>query len=234
MTTAHTMTPTLVSRIAADRLSGAPWMTGLSVPSREKLLLDEALAKLAEAEEKLNEQQDRIAYLESLTMTDELTGLLNRRGFNGQFRRALASARRQGAQGGPSAQGAQGGMLVMIDLDGFKAINDTHGHLAGDAYLRHVARLLTAKVRDHDVVARLGGDEFAILLTGTDAETATARAQELSQAADADAMTWDGVRLPIRFSVGTQAYSAEDHEDEVMRQADQRMYAHKSARRRGR
>jgi diguanylate cyclase (GGDEF)-like protein len=228
MTTAHTMTPTLVSRIAADRLSGAPWMTGLSVPSREKLMLDEALAKLAEAEEKLNEQQDRIAYLESLTMTDELTGLLNRRGFNGQFRRALASARRQGAQG------AQGGMLVMIDLDGFKAINDTHGHLAGDAYLRHVARLLAAKVRDHDVVARLGGDEFAILLTGTDAETASARAQELSQAADADAMTWDGVRLPIRFSVGTQAYTADDHEDEVMRQADQRMYAHKSARRRGR
>ncbi len=225
MTTAHTMTPTPVSRIAADRLSGAPWMTGLSVPSREKLLLDEALAKLAEAEEKLNEQQDRIAYLESLTMTDELTGLLNRRGFNGQFRRALASARRQGAQGG---------MLVMIDLDGFKAINDTYGHLAGDAYLRHVARLLSAKVRDHDVVARLGGDEFAILLTGTDAETATARAQELSQAADADAMIWNGVHLPIRFSVGTQAYAADDHEDEVMRQADQRMYAHKSVRRRGR
>ena len=222
---AHTMTTTAASRIAADRLNGAPWFAGMQVPSREKLMLDEAMAKLAEAEERLAEQQERIAYLESLTVTDELTGLLNRRGFNGQFRRALAAARRQGGQGG---------MLVMIDLDGFKAINDTHGHLAGDAYLRHVARLLTARVRDHDVVARLGGDEFAILLTGAEVEIAAARARELAEAANAEVMTWEGERLPIRFSIGMQPYSASDHEDDVLRQADQRMYAQKSARRRNR
>lgn len=221
----HILTTTSASRIAADRLNGAPWMTSAQVPSREKLMLDEALAKLAEAEEKLSEQQERIAYLESLTMTDELTGLLNRRGFNSQFRRALAAARRQGAQGG---------LLVMIDLDGFKAINDTHGHLAGDAYLRHVARLLSARVRDHDVVARLGGDEFAILLTGTDIETGAARAQELADAANAEVMTWEGRSLPIRFSIGAQPYSADADEDDVLRQADQQMYAHKSARRRAR
>lgn len=225
-TAAYKLTSTPASRIAADRLHGAPWMTAaLAVPSREKLLLDEALAKLAEAEEKMSEQQERIAYLESLTMTDELTGLLNRRGFNSQFRRVLGAARRLGAKGG---------MLVMIDLDGFKAINDTYGHLAGDAYLRHVARLLSSRVREHDVVARLGGDEFAILLTGVDAETAAARAQELSEAADADTMVWEGVRLPIRFSIGGQPYAADADEEEVLRQADQRMYAQKSARRRAR
>lgn len=223
---AYKTTPTLASRIAAERLNGAPWMTAsAAVPSREKLALDEALAKLAEAEEKLTEQQERIAYLESLTMTDELTGLLNRRGFNGQFRRALAAARRQGSKGG---------MLVMIDLDGFKAINDTHGHPAGDAYLRHVARLLSARVRENDVVARLGGDEFAVLMTGADADVAETRARELAEAANADVMTWENTRLPIRFSIGAQAFAADADEEEVMRQADQRMYAQKSARRRAR
>lgn len=224
-TAAHSKTPTHASRFAAERLNGAPWISGVAVPSREKLLLDEALAKLADAEERLAEQQERIAYLESLTLTDELTGLLNRRGFNNHFRRTLAAARRQGALGG---------VMVMIDLDGFKAINDTHGHLAGDAYLRHVARFLSARVRDHDVVARLGGDEFAILLTGVDEATGVQRAHELADAANADVMTWEGARLPIRFSIGAQPYKADDNEDDVLRQADQRMYAQKSARRRAR
>ena len=213
-TAALSKTTTHTTRIAADRLNGAPWIAGLSIPSREKLLLDEALAKLAEAEERLAEQQERIEYLESLAQTDELTGLPNRRGFNSQFRRTLAAARRQGGIGG---------VMVMVDLDGFKAINDTHGHLAGDAYLRHVARFLAARVRDHDVVARLGGDEFAILLTGVDEATGTQRAHELAQAANADVMTWEGVRLPIRFSIGAQPYFAEDDEDEFLRQADHRM-----------
>lgn len=225
MTAIRTQTPTTARRTAADRLNGAPWMTDMRVPSREKLLLDEALAKLAEAEEKLAEQQERISWLESLSMTDELTGLLNRRGFNAQFRRALAAQRRSGAAGG---------VLVMIDLDGFKGINDTHGHQAGDAYLRQVARLLAARVRDHDVVARLGGDEFAILLNGTDVETAETRAHELAEAAQTEALSWENHRLPIRFSIGTQPFTADADEDEVLRQADQRMYAQKAARRRTR
>lgn len=224
-TAALTKTPTYATRFAADRLNGAPWITGVAIPTREKLALDEALAKLAEAEERLAEQQERIAYLESLAQTDELTGLPNRRGFNDQFRRAMAAARRQGGVGG---------VMVMIDLDGFKAINDTHGHLAGDAYLRHVARFLAARVRDHDVVARLGGDEFAILLTNVDEATGAQRAHELAKAANEDVMTWEGARLPIRFSIGAQPYRAEDDEDDVLRHADHRMYAQKSARRRAR
>lgn len=224
-TAALSKTSTHSSRFAAERLNGAPWIAGAPIPSREKLLLDEALAKLAAAEERLAEQQERIDYLESLAQTDELTGLPNRRGFNDQFRRAMAAARRQGGVGG---------VMVMIDLDGFKAINDTHGHLAGDAYLRHVARFLAARVRDHDVVARLGGDEFAILLTNVDEATGAQRAHELALAANEDVMVWEGARLPIRFSIGAQPYRAEDDEDDVLRHADHRMYAQKSARRRAR
>ncbi|HYD69622.1 GGDEF domain-containing protein, partial [Azospirillum sp.] len=131
---------------AAHSLDGLGWNRlphprGLGIAVVEdtgERILESALAKLAEAQDLINQQQERIAYLESLTMTDELTGLLNRRGFYGHLRRELAAARRN-----PAA----GGVLVMIDLDGFKAINDTHGHLAGDFYLRQVARLLQLHVR---------------------------------------------------------------------------------------
>lgn len=179
------------------------------------------LGKLAEAEDTISRQQERIAYLESLAQTDELTGLVNRRGFNQHLKRELAAARRQG-QGG--------GVLVMIDLDGFKAINDTHGHLAGDSYLRQVARLLRSHVREHDVVARLGGDEFAILLTDTDAAAGAVRAAELAQLADREHADWNGQALPVRFSVGIEPYGPADHEDEVIRRADVRMYRNKGRR----
>ncbi|HYH20752.1 MAG TPA: GGDEF domain-containing protein [Azospirillum sp.] len=185
-------------------------------------VLESALAKLAEAQDLINQQQERIAYLESLTMTDELTGLLNRRGFYGHLRRELAAARRN-----PAA----GGVLVMIDLDGFKAINDTHGHLAGDFYLRQVARLLQALVRAEDVVARLGGDEFAVLLTNTDTATGTARTAQLARVANGETVTWNGAKLPVRFSIGTQPYGPADHEEDVIRQADVKMYGDKGKRR---
>ena len=186
-------------------------------PVRLKALLE----KLAEAEEVINQQQERIAYLEGLTVTDELTGLVNRRGFNLHLKRELAAARRQG-QGG--------GVLVMIDLDGFKAINDTHGHLAGDAYLRQVARLLLGHVRQHDVVARLGGDEFAVLLTDTDPAAGAARAAELAVLANGEHAAWNDVALPVRFSLGIEAYGPADQEDEVIRRADLKMYRNKGRR----
>lgn len=217
----------------ADPVDGTYWSPvgrlssmireGVSVDNLDRIMLRETMDKLSEAEEMINRQQERIAFLESLTMTDELTGLLNRRGFNSHFRRELMTARRNGTGGG---------VLVVIDLDGFKGINDTHGHLAGDAYLRQVARLLTSLVRGQDVVARFGGDEFAVLLTDTEADTGTNRAKQIGQAAEKHAMVWHGHSLPIRFSIGVHAYGPEDNEDDVIRQADVQMYGNKSCRRR--
>lgn len=198
------------------------------MPSRDahaEWKVNEMAARLAEAEELITQQQERIAYLESLTMTDELTGLLNRRGFYSHFGRELAAARRNGSGGG---------VLVMIDLDGFKGINDRYGHLAGDSYLRQVARLLTSSVRGQDVVARLGGDEFAVLLIDTDADTGANRARQIAHAASLHAAHWNGEELPIRFSLGVHAYGPADHEEEVIRHADVKMYAEKSSRGRGR
>jgi GGDEF domain-containing protein len=88
---------------------------------------------------------------------DALTGLANRRVFAAELGRQLARERRYGGESS----------LLMVDLDGFKEINDTLGHAAGDLVLQAIGYLLAGRVRDTDLVARLGGDEFAVLLPGT-------------------------------------------------------------------
>lgn len=229
----------------ADQREARVWtpvLRGLRLGTPRPIEQEFLTQQLAEAQATIAEQRERIAHLESLTMTDELTGLLNRRGFYDHFRRELAAARRHGVPGGVpggvpegisggAPAGTGGGVVVMIDLDGFKGINDTHGHLAGDSYLRQVARLIAGAVRREDVVARIGGDEFAILLTGMDADAGAARARQLLELAAGWHLHWNGVELPIRFSQGIQAFGAGDQEDEVMRKADAHMYGNKGLRR---
>ncbi len=104
-----------------------------------------------------------------LAATDPLTGLPNRRGFEARAGAALGAARRAGR---PCA-------VAVLDLDHFKAVNDAHGHAAGDAVLRGLAQALRAGIRAGDVPGRLGGEEFAILLPGVTADEATALAERL-------------------------------------------------------
>jgi diguanylate cyclase (GGDEF)-like protein/PAS domain S-box-containing protein len=125
---------------------------------------------------------------------DSLTGLANR----GSFDAAIAAA---WAQGKPLA-------LLLLDLDAFKQINDRHGHQAGDAALRFVARTMLAhQRRNHDMAARLGGDEFALLLPETDAAGAETVAERLraAVAAHASDATPDLAGLPISVSIGIAA-----------------------------
>ncbi|MFV3128493.1 GGDEF domain-containing protein [Niveispirillum sp. KHB5.9] len=206
-----------LARAVAGGLGGAvsPDLGPVSLPADTYVyLLQDTIMRLREAEAKITEQKERIEHLETLSMTDELTSLLNRRGFVDAFGRELASSRRNGV----------GGVLVIIDLDGFKAINDTHGHLCGDWYLRQVARTLKENVRAHDIVARFGGDEFAVLLTDTDQAQGMARADALSAIFNAAICQWQMLELPLRGSFGTQAYGPGDQEEDVIRRADAGMY----------
>ncbi len=177
-----------------------------------QVVLDWAVATVAQAEERV-----RIKYLEGLSVTDELTGLLNRRGFLAQLDRALAAARR----GGPH------GVLMICDLDGFKAINDEYGHLIGDEALCQTASLLARNIRRADTVARLGGDEFAVLLVGAHLVAARRKAQALAQIVAANAIAVDNHQFKLRVSFGLAAYSGEEPEDELMNRADIAMYGQK-------
>jgi diguanylate cyclase (GGDEF)-like protein len=107
--------------------------------------------------------------LRQLALTDELTGVHNRRYFYERLREELADVSRHGDALG----------LVLFDIDGFKRINDDHGHLAGDDVLRAVARLLCQKVREHDVVCRTGGEEFAVIAPRIDPTRAAVLAHRL-------------------------------------------------------
>src|ERR1700722_1732360 len=135
--------------------------------------LDSARLALTEADRVIRAQEEHIRRLEGLALTDELTGLLNRRGFTQALQRELALARRD--------LGASG-VLIMADLDDFKSINDQLGHAAGDDYLRGAGRMLTASVRSSDIVARLGGDEFAVLCTRMSDDTGMKRLAKLEKA----------------------------------------------------
>ncbi len=183
----------------------------------EKELMEAITRILGENETlrlKLNEQAKRISYLEELATSDELTKVLNRRGFEAELKRILARARRN----------PETGALVYIDLDQFKPVNDTYGHTAGDEVLREVARTLLEQTRDMDVVGRLGGDEFAVILVNTDRDNALGRAEALNKSLNEASISWEGQILPIQASFGLQTYQSEDDAHSLLRSADAAMY----------
>ncbi len=184
--------------------------------------MDHARDALSEAEKVIRSQEERIRQLESLALTDELTGLLNRRGFTLALQRELSVARRDNNANG---------ILVMVDLDGFKSINDLWGHGAGDDYLQGVAHALLSEVRATDVVARIGGDEFAILFTRMNEKIGMNRITRLEKAFNSRIMQWHDATLPLRASFGLSVYVGTDTPEAIMKAADLRLYAHKARRR---
>ncbi|NQW10838.1 MAG: GGDEF domain-containing protein [Alphaproteobacteria bacterium] len=180
-----------------------------------------ALIAMTEAQKRIERQQYRINELENLSITDELTSVMNRRGFRMQLSKAMAQTARQGGSG----------LVLMIDLDGFKATNDSHGHAAGDAVLQTVAGVLANDVRASDTVGRLGGDEFAVLMPDLEASDGDARAQALSRRLNGQTLSWNGAMLTIYASVGWVAFGVLDRPDEILDRADRMMYAQKAQRR---
>lgn len=168
----------------------------------------------------IHRQTARISQLEALSLTDELTGLLNRRGFQQTVQRTLDEARRHD----------HGGLLAYIDLDGFKAVNDTHGHDAGDAVLRAVANALSASVRSTDYVARLGGDEFAILFTHAEPLAGRARLTAICRELDGLSIDYKGATLTVGASMGIEAFGPGSRLEDLVARADKAMYRAKSRR----
>jgi diguanylate cyclase (GGDEF)-like protein len=173
---------------------------------------DRLLTSLDQSMQELNALQ---AELRHQATHDTLTGLANR---------ALLTDRLRDQAGATVS-------VLVIDLDGFKEINDGHGHHTGDALLAAVGRRLSALLRPGDLAARLGGDEFAVLLTDAAPDRARPVATRIA-AALAEPVDVAGVRVSVGASVGVATGPADDP-DRLMRDADAAMYAIKHARKAG-
>jgi two-component system cell cycle response regulator len=119
--------------------------------------------------------------------------------------------------------------LVLFDVDHFKAVNDTHGHLACDFVLRELAAVLRTRVRWEECLARYGGEEFCIVLPEAGRDAALQRADELRTVCQEHAFDFDGTRIPVSFSGGVAELSQELNALELLKHADERLYQAKRA-----
>ena len=156
-------------------------------------------------------------------LTDPMTGLPNARSLQAQFEKEATRAKR----GGKSFQ------LLMLDLDGFKAVNDTFGHKTGDLMLKEIGRIIRAQLRDYDFLARYAGDEFVAIIPDAKPEDVADLCQRIESAVNNFSLpTGDGVAR-VGVSLGSSGYpKSGDTFDEIIVAADKAMYADKSSRKR--
>jgi diguanylate cyclase (GGDEF)-like protein len=150
---------------------------------------------------------------------DVLTPTLNRRAFLREVGRAMADCRRYGEEA----------CLIYLDMDGFKSINDTYGHSAGDAALTHVAELLKASTREGDAVGRMGGDEFAVLLKRADLKSSRIKAMKLEAELAMGTFEYNGLYLKCGGSFGVRAYTGQATPEAWLSEVDAAMFLVKKA-----
>jgi two-component system, cell cycle response regulator len=178
----------------------------------------EVLTRVEAAARTKDLQQELVAQglrLESMLREDALTGLLNRRAILSQLGGTISGARRHGH---PLS-------VAMVDLDNFKAINDEHGHAAGDEVLVAAVRAMRAHLRAEDQLGRLGGEEFLVVLPDTDERAATRVAEKVREEV-AGARAGGPVSVPVTCSVGVATWDGETPE-QLLRRADEALYAAK-------
>lgn len=175
------------------------------------------LAPVARAFNEMAERLERQSReLEGIANRDELTGVMNRRGFEAVFRRELERA---GRYGHPTA-------LLLLDVDHFKQVNDTHGHPAGDVVLQAVAEEVVGAVRGVDRVGRWGGEEFAVLLPETDLPAAARVAERIRYLVERRVVDTPAGRIAVTVSIGLAVASSEEASarGEVLARADTALY----------
>ncbi|WP_433885177.1 sensor domain-containing diguanylate cyclase [Pseudomonas vranovensis] len=157
--------------------------------------------------------------IEALATLDSLTGLPNRRGFDLLAAQALQEAQRE-----PKPL-----IALLIDLDHFKALNDTHGHLAGDEVLRQFAQVLEECLRHADIICRWGGEEFIVLLKDTDSQYAAAVAEKIRSKTEALAFTYAEQPIHLTASIGLSNLQADDTLHSLIARADRALYRAKQS-----
>jgi diguanylate cyclase (GGDEF)-like protein len=152
--------------------------------------------------------------LEQAAYTDALTGLYNRRHFMELAMMQFERAKRENTNC----------HVMMLDLDFFKNVNDTYGHLAGDAVLRNVSVCIKESVRSYDLVARYGGEEFVVMISDSDEETAMRLAERIRAYVENNPCRYEEHSLPITFSIGVASCAEADSFETLLRYADDALY----------
>jgi diguanylate cyclase (GGDEF)-like protein len=201
------------------RTLGAAELGGLGSLAGQAMAQVELRQKVADLDAALHQLERANEAIRQHALCDPLTGLPNRGVFEDQLGRATARLERQ-----PGAVG-----VVFADVDGFKFVNDTLGHLAGDRLLVQLGQRIAAALRPTDMLARLGGDEFAILVTDLDAPEDVVAVAERVRAAVSAPFTLDGRPVRARLSVGvTTVHSPGVPPETLLRQAEAAMYRAKA------
>ncbi len=177
--------------------------------------------KMDDMQLEMNNARVQLDEMQSLVDVDCLAPIPNRRAF---MRRLQWVVSMQERYNDPSS-------IVYFDLSRFKYVNDTYGHAAGDAAIRHVAEILSGFKRDSDFMARLGGDEFAIILYYADEDVARRRAEQIAEKIRTTPFTFNGQVIYIGTSFGFHAIRKGETAEAALHEADQSMYRHKQAAR---
>ncbi len=192
-------------RIAKNILNEAPE----DMSEMVRLLVD-SLHKVQQENEKLRMQAEH----------DALTGAYNKGAYETLLSKEVDHAHRH----------KRGLTLFGIDLDGFKPINDTYGHAAGDVVLQHVAKILHHNTRDIDIVARPGGDEFSVIATNTSPKDSYKILTRLNRVFAKETCEWNGHMLPVRASIGMADLKKGQTVEALKEAADKAMYVVKESK----
>ena len=162
--------------------------------------------------------KDSVTKLRKLALTDSLTQLANRRAFVDAVETELARCQRNGLSA----------TMLVIDLDYFKTINDTYGHLAGDEVLVHTAQILRRATRQYDIIGRLGGEEFAGFMADTDASIACEVAERIRQTIQATPTIVESIPIEVTTSIGISVQTPPSTFENLFDDADEALYQAKA------
>lgn len=209
-----------VPLVADDELIGAItlYSAGMEEYGEEHIRLLETISRIAsDAISKSLKHSETKRY----ALTDPMTGLPNARSLQMQFEKEVARASRNN----------NGFQLLMLDLDGFKLVNDNFGHKVGDQMLREIGKVIKEQLRDYDFLARYGGDEFVALVPETSAEDVADLCDRIEQAVSAYRLTANGREASVGVSLGGAGYTGSGQTfDQMIIAADKAMYGRKTMR----
>jgi len=186
-----------------------------ALKARDKMVL--AQQEVHDAEQRIHQLEAKLQHLSELVREDQLTGSLNRRGLDDVFERETARSDRRGT---PLC-------IAILDLDDFKKLNDTYGHIAGDGALKHLVKIVKDTLRSMDVIARFGGEEFLILMPETTVDAATSTMTRLQRELTKHFFLHDNEKVLITFSAGVALRRPNEDQTELVKRADKAMYTAK-------